>query len=272
MCVNCIIQFYVTDVVIMAEAADPDQDNDMDQIESSIVHDFQKLKVLTAYRCYDQMDDLVRDLSNALEDSVKQKNSHKKLCASHGEQKKVKRKSKKRKSTAKPGKHTDCTESSLDEALREYVENLTQHSDSDDWIHNAKCLPSLSTIARQAIPQVESDSFTENFSPMQPLRHKRRRFKRMAVDLEVENEALRKSQQTKSSSVINLSSADNMADDEDQSLSMMSTTNSGHEIKPGKRKRGLRCHGHSFEVDPSNEEYWAKHMDSNGGCDQEVRT
>ena len=248
-----------------ADPGDGVDDSTMDQLENSIVQEFQNLKVLTAFN-YDQMDDLVRDLTNALDDSVKQKDTYKKEEASRSSSrrncssthKKVKRKSKKRKSTAKDSIHSDATESSLDEALKDYLENITQQSDSDDWILSKKCLPSFTSITKQAVPPVESDSFTENFSPMQPHRHRRRKFKRMAVDLSSENDVLsndilsKVNPQVKSLKT-HLTSSDNIMDDDSRSRSPV-TPSTSNETLPGKRKRGIRGCGNSFEVDPTNEE------------------
>lgn len=104
--------------------------------------------------------------------------------SSHCRQK-VKRKSKKRKSSAvlnAGGNISEGSESSLDEALKDYMENIANQSDSDDLLRIAR-LQSLINFTSHSISLAESDSFTENFSPMRPGR-RRRRFKRMAVDVQ----------------------------------------------------------------------------------------
>ena len=104
----------------------------------------------------------------------------------------VKRKCKKRKSSAvaaAAGNMSEASESSLDEALKDYMETMAgNHSDSDvDLRHINKIHQSLLQFASHSISVAESDSFTENFSPMRPGR-RRRRFKRMAVDPKPDSE------------------------------------------------------------------------------------
>ena len=106
----------------------------------------------------------------------------------------MKRKSKKRKAAcavsnaAGTGNMSEASESSIDEALiKDYMETIANNSgDSDDLIHMAK-LQSYIHFHNHSISVAESDSFTENFSPMRPSR-RRRRFKRMAVDPQPDSE------------------------------------------------------------------------------------
>ena len=263
----------------MASAAPDNEDTGqaMDQLESSIVQGFQNLQVLNAYNVLgDQMGDLVRDLTTALEDSVKQKTCHKKEkedtpIAKHRQMRKGKRKSKKRKSTQPYTALSDSKESSLDEAIKDYIENITQQSDSDDWIVNSKGVPCLTAIQKQ-IPQVESDSFTENFSPMQPLRHRRRKFKRMAVDLSPDTNVeplLTKNPTIKLRSKVHLTSSDNIMDEDHRSRSPVTPGTSLGDTLPGKRKRGMRCPGNSFEVDPGNDDCFTKCVDREDKMDQD---
>ena len=108
---------------------------------------------------------------------------------------KVKRKSKRRKSTAaaaalhRPsGNASDDSESSLDEVLKDYMETIANQSDSDDMAHITQLQTLLNFKGSHSISVAESDSFTENFSPMR-LGRRRRRFKRMAVDTQPDSEA-----------------------------------------------------------------------------------
>ena len=255
------------------------EEQTVDQLENSIVQDFQNLQVLTAYR-YDQMGEfLVRDLSNALEESVKQKTCHKKDDTAANKHRvtsrKGKRKSKRRKSAFTSGKLSDSKESSVDEAVRDLVENVTQQSDSDDWIRNGHGPHSLSNISKQTVPQVESDSFTENFSPMQPSRHRRRKFKRMAVDLSPEENTgaslTKSSSDSKLKSKVHLTSSDNIMDEDCRSRSPVIPGTSARDTLPGKRKRGTRCPGNSFEVELGNEECVAQNIDSDGKMEQDQK-
>eukprot|EP00058_Branchiostoma_floridae_P027726 XP_002613217.1 hypothetical protein BRAFLDRAFT_73150 [Branchiostoma floridae] len=83
----------------------------------------------------------------------------------------------------------EASESSLDEALKDYMENVTQQQeddhDSDDLIM-AKRLLSLnfnSTASNRHSFHSESDTFTDSYSKVRSARPSRRRkYKRMAVD------------------------------------------------------------------------------------------
>ena len=107
----------------------------------------------------------------------------------------MKRKSKRRKSVAASsvltratGNMSDNSESSLDEALKDYMANIANQSDSDDLARISRLQSLLHFKGNHPISVAESDSFTENFSPMR-LGRRRRRFKRMAVDTQPDSEA-----------------------------------------------------------------------------------
>lgn len=152
-------------------------------MESKIVEEFQNLQVIAAYDFF-KMDELVHDLTNALEESSHSKNKGRAMDYSR----KIKRRCKKRKSHSNPmmawelGNMSEASESSIDEAIKDYMENIAQQSDSDDLLTAAHRLPSLVAMASNPVLSLaESDSVNENFSPMRPHR-RRRRYKRMAVD------------------------------------------------------------------------------------------
>ena len=153
--------------------------------------DFQKLHVLASYDLK-RMDELVQDLTNALEEtsrSPKSKSSEhlsgtlKRNCK--------KRRGRKRRpnSTCRydGGNFSEASESSVEEALQsqELRENAattttTHQSDSDEVVTSRRLqgpFPKLSCVLSLA----ESDSVTENFSPLRPHR-RRRKFKRMSID------------------------------------------------------------------------------------------
>ena len=150
-------------------------------MESNIVKDFQNLHVLNTYN-FERMDELVQDLTNALEETTRTSkakgvdNTYARRCK--------KRRSRKRRppGTGKDGGNlSEASESSIDEALKDYMESVFQHSDSDDLIaaRRISSLP-LANIGH-ALSLAESDSVTENFSPMR-IHRRRRKCKRMAID------------------------------------------------------------------------------------------
>ncbi|KAK7502712.1 hypothetical protein BaRGS_00005962 [Batillaria attramentaria] len=157
-------------------------------MESNIVQDFQNLRVFSN-RNINRMDELVQDLTNALEETSK-------VSRSGGNQENGissgtvgRRQHKRRRGTRraavniywKRGTISEASESSIDEAIRDYIDNsVVTHSDSDDL---ALTHPKhrLMVPMSEPIPAVESDSFTENLSPLRPQR-RRRRYKHMAVD------------------------------------------------------------------------------------------
>lgn len=155
-------------------------------MENNIVQDFQNLRVFSSYNI-NRMDELVQDLTNALEETSKG-------IRSGGNQENntagavVRRYHKKRRGARrtavnlwKRGTISEASESSIDEAIRDYIDNVVTHSDSDDLALNHR-KHRLMVPVTEPIPPVESDSFTENLSPMRPQR-RRRRYKHMAVDV-----------------------------------------------------------------------------------------
>ena len=144
----------------------------------------QNLRVLAAYDLA-VMDDLVRDFTLALEESSKRTS----MSGSRAQDIiRKKRRFKKRKPVHCHSLHTgnmsEASESSIDEAFKDYIENMTRQSDSDDYLieNSRQKIPSLSIFSSISAPLlVESDSVTENISPMRPQR-RRRHLKRMAID------------------------------------------------------------------------------------------
>ncbi|XP_070181736.1 G patch domain-containing protein 2-like isoform X2 [Littorina saxatilis] len=160
-------------------------------MENKIVHDFQNLRVFSN-RHINKMDELVQDLSNALEETSKggsrvggcQENS---LSSGAVARRYHKRRRGARRSAGnlywKRGTISEASESSVDEAIRDYIDNsVVAHSDSDDLSRAySKQRLAVAVSLSEPVPPVESDSFTENLSPMRPQR-RRRRYKHMAVD------------------------------------------------------------------------------------------
>ncbi len=240
--------------------------------------DFQKLKVLTAYDFF-KMDALVQDLTNALEESsrLKGKGKSKAHKPKHMDPdadigvKKVKRKKKKAKVNTlrvlEAGHMSEASESSFDEALKEYCLDLLAQqpaSDSDD-ILAVERLPGLVNLVSKTNPVylAESDSLNENCSPMRPHRRKRR-FKRMAVDSQAVPESSNlflgglAPVQCPSVNPSNISHAD--ASEPDISPGPSTSSRYGgsilQEIKPGKRKRSIKdkYQGGSFDFDACTED------------------
>lgn len=160
-------------------------------MDASIVKDFQRLRVLASYDLQ-RMDELVQDLTNALEETSR---SSKSKTADHlsGTLKRncKKRRGRKRRpnSTSRydGGNFSEASESSVEEAiqsqeLRENAATTTQQSDSDDLVVTKRfqgAFPKVTCVATLA----ESDSVTENFSPLRPHR-RRRKCKRMSIEAE----------------------------------------------------------------------------------------
>lgn len=150
--------------------------------------DFENLRVF-AQRNFIIMDELVQDLSTALEETA----SVGRPVASQAEggnsgtypRRYVKKRRGIRRSAAnsyywKRGTISEASESSVDEhPIRDYAGNVI-HSDSDDLAARQR-IHKLTVPLIDPVPPVESDSFTENLSPLRPQR-RRRKFKTMAVD------------------------------------------------------------------------------------------
>ncbi|KAK3092484.1 hypothetical protein FSP39_003452 [Pinctada imbricata] len=131
------------------------------------------------------MDELVQDLAHALEESAQPSTSrsHTSIVKRHHK----KRKGKKRRTVIEGGNMSEASESSIDEAFRDYIESIAQMSDSDDLALSHQVarlsLPPDTTL----VPSVESDSVNENFSPIRPQR-RRKKYKTMAVDVDPSSE------------------------------------------------------------------------------------
>ena len=150
-------------------------------MENNIVKDFQNLHVLNTYN-FEKMDELVQDLTNALEETTRASKS-KNVDNTYARRCK-KRRSRKRRppgSGKDGGNLSEASESSIDEALKGYMESVFQQSDSDDVVaaRRISSLP-LANISH-TLSLAESDSVTENFSPMR-IHRRRRKCKRMAID------------------------------------------------------------------------------------------
>lgn len=147
----------------------------MEESSMDIVRGFEKLHVLASYD-FQKMDELVQDLGFALEESSRNRGRHEK----HKTKKRRPRKRRPEAMIVTPwdiANMSEASESSLDEALKDYMENITRQSDSED-----SCAAHLMIPGRtKPLTLVESDSFTDNVTPL--FHHRRRRkCKRMAVD------------------------------------------------------------------------------------------
>ncbi|XP_076463653.1 G patch domain-containing protein 2-like [Babylonia areolata] len=159
-------------------------------MENNIVQDFQNLRVFSNHNI-NRMDELVQDLSTALEESAKscprstctQENaiSSGAVARRYHKRRRAARRATCNMYSGKRGTISEASESSVDEAIRDHLDNsVVTHSDSDD-LSLAYPKQRLKVPVSEPVPPVESDSFTENLSPMRPQR-RRRRFKHMAVD------------------------------------------------------------------------------------------
>lgn len=155
-------------------------------MENNIVQDFQNLHVFSSHSI-NRMDELVQDLTNALEETSKG------VSRSGGSQETTssaisRRYHKRRRGTHrtavnlfwKRGTISEASESSIDEVIRDYIDKSVTHSDSDDLALTHR-KHRLTVPMADPVPPIESDSFTENLSPLRPQR-RRRRYKHMAVD------------------------------------------------------------------------------------------
>ena len=135
------------------------------------------------------MDELVQDLTSALEESscLQRSRSNESLSGIINQAQKrhhKRRRATKRRSFSNPRESDQC-ESSMEESLKDHMESLVvlRRSDSDDSLDSKKQGAHVLYNRQNVICSVESDSLTENFSPLRPHR-RRRKFKRMAVDVE----------------------------------------------------------------------------------------
>ncbi|KAL5009309.1 hypothetical protein ScPMuIL_014890 [Solemya velum] len=153
-------------------------------MENNIVKEFKNLHVFTSCT-FVKMDQLVQDLTNALEESSKSPKGHGGELLLHASLRRCPKKRRERKrSHARDGiVRSEASESSLDEALRDYMESVAQLSDSDDMVLAHHITRLTMPLSGNFVPQVESDSVNENISPMRPQR-RRKKYKSMAIDLD----------------------------------------------------------------------------------------
>ncbi|XP_041354278.1 G patch domain-containing protein 2-like [Gigantopelta aegis] len=156
-------------------------------MDNSIVNEFENLRMFSKRTKLLRMDELVQDLTLALEETMKgQKSSQSENLTPGTMARRLQKKRKGKRQRSNPNSIWNCgviseaSESSLDEALKDYIDTVAQLSDSDD-ITMARNVHRLTVPISDPIPPVESDSVTENFSPMRPPR-RRRKFKSMAFD------------------------------------------------------------------------------------------
>ena len=157
-------------------------------MESNIVKDFENLKVFVQ-RNFIRMDELVQDLTSALEETASMSRPGNSQTEGANSVSCSRRYIKKRRGIRRPsannyywkrGTISEASESSVDEQpVRDFAGNVI-HSDSDDLAARHR-IPKLTVPMVDPVPAVESDSFTENLSPLRPQR-RRRKFKNMAVD------------------------------------------------------------------------------------------
>ena len=158
--------------------------------ESSFVKEFQNLHVLSHACDLERMDELVQDLTNALEETICGNDEEESLNLACKKKQRSRQRSRRRPRSAikLPGDISEASESSIDEAIKDLMENKTsRQSDSDDLLMTTKRMTSF-RAPTHVVPLAESDSFTENFSPNRPNR-RRKRGKRMAIDADVDHKS-----------------------------------------------------------------------------------
>lgn len=155
-------------------------------MEGHIVKEFQNLRVFSNKK-FVRMDELVHDLASALEETARSTKSHSRdsqPSASSSKRYCRKRKGKKRRTFIVDGGNiSEASESSVEEALKDYMENVIQQSDSDDIGMSQTVARLTMPLNFSYVPSVESDSVTETFSPRRPQR-RRKKYKSMAVDID----------------------------------------------------------------------------------------
>ena len=217
--------------------------------------DFENLQVLASCD-FQKMDRMVQDLTNALEETEKPSPKSPRVHAhvTTASKKHVcvgkKRLCKKRKSTQniwECGNLSEASESSLDEAFRDYIESVPRGSDSDEFVFTVNRLQLLASFANTALSLAESDSFNETISPMRvQAQRRRRRLKRMAVDPDPDSSIV-DDKKDKSKDSARLAASD--ADEDGGSMDGSSDT------LPGKRKRGTRDKGgNSYDLEHEGED------------------
>lgn len=152
-------------------------------MENHIVKEFQNLRVFSK-RQYLGMDELVQDLTNALEETAYTPKHGSKDNMLSAKRQCKKRKGKKRRTYVIDGGNiSEASESSLEEAIKDYIENVAQQSDSDDVNVTERVARLTMPLSSNFVPTVESDSVTETFSPTRPQRRRKKfQLKPMIVD------------------------------------------------------------------------------------------
>lgn len=210
----------------------------------NIVRQFQNLRVYSNSRLV-SMDELVQDLANALEESASNVKSTSHSISNKRQYKK--RKGKKRRPLLLDcGNISEASESSYDEALRDYFGNLTRNSDSDDI---EKITRLSMPITSSFIPSVESDSVNEStISPLRPQR-RRKKYKSMAIDSETDSMKpptgttdLKSRPPKPRSYMSDMTSCSNNRD---------IVFGKEEEVNPGKRKRSSKSRGEYSSFDQS---------------------
>lgn len=209
----------------------------------NIVRQFQNLRVYSNSRLV-SMDELVQDLANALEESASNVKSTSHSISNKRQYKKKKGK-KRRPLLLDCGNISEASESSYDEALRDYFGNLTRNSDSDDI---EKITRLSMPITSSFIPSVESDSVNEStISPLRPQR-RRKKYKSMAIDSETNcmkpptGTTDLKSRPPKPGSY-----KSDMTSNDDRDI----VFGKEEEVYPGKRKRSSKSRGEYSSFDQS---------------------
>lgn len=145
-------------------------------MERLIIQGIQRLRVLTPYDYQNlSMDELVHDLSNALDETASRSGGKPKKGKSKRRPKALASNSSTLGCLPKSSAVSEDSESSLDDRMRISVGYQT---DSDELVGQNK--NHLLSWRHCGISLVESDSVNENFLPM--FKRRKRKFKRMAVD------------------------------------------------------------------------------------------
>lgn len=212
----------------------------------NIVRQFQNLRVYSNSRLV-SMDELVQDLANALEESASNVKSTSHSISNKRQYKKKKGK-KRRPLLLDCGNISEASESSYDEALRDYFGNLTRNSDSDDI---EKITRLSMPITSSFIPSVESDSVNEStISPLRPQR-RRKKYKSMAIDSETNRmKPPTGTTDLKSRPPKPRSYMSDMTSNSDRDI----VFGKEEEVYPGKRKRSSKSRGEYASFDQSKGE------------------
>lgn len=230
------------------------------------MRDFENLRVF-AKRNQIVMDELVQDLTTALEESATGTRSNN-LQAMDGAEcnsktlpkRYVKKRRGIRRSSSNNlywnrGTISEASESSVDETGRDPVRGVI-HSDSDDL---SSCrIPKLALSMVDVVPPVESDSFTENLSPLRPQR-RRRKFRSMAIDaspIPSDSDSLQSSVKALAIKGTDKNVASMAGPDKQQFLRSTPVSNNSmnavsYSVMSGKRKRG--CKNRSEFTHPSSQ-------------------